>query len=61
MTEEFVRIVWLLWMDDWLTSGSQDRRRELLDRKTRLEAVTGWAWSPPFGYDNPPRLALPPV
>lgn len=61
MTEEFVVIVWGLWVDDWLCAGSQDRRRELLEWKARIEAVTGWAWSPPYRYDNPPRLALPPV
>ena len=57
MTEEFVVIVWRLWLEDWYVSGTQDHRRELLDAKARIEAVTGWAWAPPFTYDNPPRIA----
>ena len=60
MTEEFVVLVWGIWLDDWIKSGGQIRRNELLDAKARIEAVTGWAWSPPFTWDNPPRLALPP-
>lgn len=51
-------IVWRLWVDDWLVTGSQDRRRELLERKAAIEAVTGWAWSPPFSYDNPPQISI---
>ena len=59
MSEEFVVLVWRLWLEDWYTAGGQDHRRELLERKAAIEAVTGWGWSPPFTYDNPPRLALP--
>ena len=61
MTEEFVVIVWRLWLDDWFCTGTQDRRRELLEAKTRIEVATGWAWTQPFNYDNPPRLTLPPA
>lgn len=31
MTEEFVVIVWRLWLEDWFVSGTQDHRRELLE------------------------------
>ena len=61
MTEDFVVIVWRLWIEDWWVSGTQDHRRELLEAKTRIESVTGWAWTPPYSLDNPPRLALPPA
>jgi hypothetical protein len=56
--EEWVALVWPWWRDDWLTTGSQVRRAELLAAKDRIEALTGWTWAPPFAYDNPPRIAL---
>jgi hypothetical protein len=58
--EEWVHAFWLLWIRDWPYSTQQDRA-ELLDVKARIETVTGWAWSPPFTLDNPPRIALPPA
>lgn len=57
--EEWVALYWPVWLDDWFKSGSQDHRRELLNAKARIEAATGWQWSPPFTLDNPPRIALP--
>lgn len=58
--EDWVRLCWSLWIQDWLYSTQQDRA-ELLAAKARVEAATGWMWSPPYRLDNPPRLTLPPV
>ena len=55
--EEWITVVWPMWLGEWLTAGSQDRRRELLEWKGRIEAATGWEWCPPYRYDNPPRAA----
>ena len=56
--EEWVALLWPLWLHEWWTAGTQDHRRELLAAKARIEVATGWCWSPPYSLDNPPRIAL---
>jgi hypothetical protein len=51
--EEWVRLVWLLWIRDWPYSTQQDRA-ELLATKDRVEQLSGWRWSAPYQLDNPP-------
>jgi hypothetical protein len=58
--EERLLLEWHLWLDAWIFA-TPVRRTELLQMKARIEAATGWAWTPPYSLDNPPRLTLPPA
>lgn len=59
--EEWIAILWPLWLEDWWCAGTQEHRRALLEAKARIEVATGWSWCPPYVLDNPPRIVLPPA